>query len=112
VWEKITITGYANQARYSVRAGWLNPHFLDAKIGHSVPLRYEMGRLCSYYDDQVIEIVWFDASAVSLLVQSAPDLHKPEPTPQKNCGLRLFLPARQFTYLAALHLPQSAQGAT
>jgi hypothetical protein len=106
-----------------------------AKTGYSFPLRYAMGRLCSYYDDQVIEIemtdphllfvsasplkeldlgkvdrvvasdvpfeiglpraflestntlgpyvqvscnikVWFDASAVSLLVQGAPDLHE------------------------------------
>jgi hypothetical protein len=106
-----------------------------AKTGYSFPLRYEMGRLCSYYDDQVLEIemtdphllfvsvsplkeqdlgkvdrtvasdvpfeiglpraflestntlgpyvqvscnikVWFDASAVNLLVQGAPDLHE------------------------------------
>jgi hypothetical protein len=106
-----------------------------AKVGYSFPLRYEMGRLCSYYDDQVLEIemtdphllfvsvsslkeqdlgkvdrtvasdvpfeiglpraflestntlgpyvqvscnikVWFDASAVNLLVQGAPDLHE------------------------------------
>ncbi|MGH7216830.1 MAG: hypothetical protein ACREIG_06305 [Nitrospiraceae bacterium] len=106
-----------------------------AKIGYSFPLRYEMGRLCSYYDDQVLDLemtdphllfvsvsplkeqhmgkvdravapdvpfeiglpraflegtntlgpyvqiscnikVWFDASAVSLLVQGAPDLHE------------------------------------
>jgi hypothetical protein len=106
-----------------------------AKTGYSFPLRYAMGRLCSYYDDQVIEIemtdphllfvsvsplkeqdlgkvdravasdvpfeiglpraflestntlgpyvqvscnikVWFDASAVSLLVQGSPDLHE------------------------------------
>jgi len=106
-----------------------------AKIGYSFPLRYEMGRLCSYYDDQVLDIemtdphllfvsvsplkeqdlgkvdravasdvpfeiglpraflestntlgpyvqvscnikVWFDAAAVSLLVQGAPDLHE------------------------------------
>lgn len=106
-----------------------------AKVGYSFPLRYEMGRLCSYYDDQVLEIemtdphllfvsvsplkeqdlgkvdrtvasdvpfeiglpraflestntlgpyvqvscnikVWFDPSAVNLLVQGAPDLHE------------------------------------
>jgi len=106
-----------------------------AKIGYSFPLRYDMGRLCSYYDDQVLEIgmddphllfvsvspvkeqslgtvnrtlapdvpfeiglpraflestntlgpyvqvscnikVWFDAAAVNLLVQGAPDLHE------------------------------------
>ena len=106
-----------------------------AKIGYSFPLRYDMGKLCSYYDDQVLEIemddpnllfvsvgplrevdlgkidrpvpddapleiglprafldgtnslgpyvqvgcnikVWFDAAAVSLLVQGAPDLHE------------------------------------
>ena len=106
-----------------------------AKIGYSFPLRYEMGRLCSYYDDQVLDIemtdprllfvsvsplkeqhmgkvdravapdvpfeiglprafledtntlgpyvqischikVWFDAAAVSVLVQGAPDLHE------------------------------------
>lgn len=106
-----------------------------AKVGYSFPLRYEMGRLCSYYDDQVLDIemtdphllfvsvsplkeqnlgkvdravspnvpfeiglpgaflqsastlgsyvqmscnikVWFDANAVHLLVQGAPDLHE------------------------------------
>ena len=106
-----------------------------AKIGYSFPLRYEMGRLCSYYDDQVLDLdmtdphllfvsvsplkeknlgtvhravpedvpfeiglpraflegtnslgpyiqvgcnikIWFDANAVSLLVQGAPDLHE------------------------------------
>ncbi|HZH49661.1 MAG TPA: hypothetical protein VFD86_07810, partial [Nitrospira sp.] len=106
-----------------------------AKTGYSFPLRYEMGRLCSYYDDQVLDIdmmdphllfvsvsplkesnlgsvdravaddvpfeiglprafldgttslgpyvqvgcnikVWFDAAAISLLVQGAPDLHE------------------------------------
>ncbi len=106
-----------------------------AKMGYSFPLRYEMGRLCSYYDDQVLDIrmddphllfvsvstlqeqqigaverrvdpdvpfeiglpraflegtntlgpyvqvmcnikVWFDATAVSLLVQGAQDLHE------------------------------------
>jgi len=106
-----------------------------AKIGYSFPLRYDMGRLCSYYDDQVLDLdmsdpnllfvsvgplkdatlgkidrpvpddvpleiglprafldgtnslgpyvqvgcnikVWFDAAAVSLLVQGAPDLHE------------------------------------
>jgi hypothetical protein len=106
-----------------------------AKIGYSFPLRYDMGRLCSYYDDQVLDIdmndphllfvsvgplrdsnlgkverpvpddvpfeiglprafldgtnslgpyvqvgcnikIWFDANAVSLLVQGAPDLHE------------------------------------
>lgn len=106
-----------------------------AKTGYSFPLRYEMGRLCSYYDDQVLDLdmmdphllfvsvsplkeknlgtvhravpedvpfeiglprafldgtnslgpyvqvgcnikVWFDANAVSLLVQGAPDLHE------------------------------------
>ena len=106
-----------------------------AKLGYSFPLRYELGRLCSYYDDQVLDIemtdshllfvsvsplreknlgvvtrtvsadvpfeiglpraflegtntlgpyvqvgcnikVWFDATAVSVLVQGAPDLHE------------------------------------
>ena len=105
------------------------------KKGYSFPLRYEMGRLVSYYNDQVLELemadrhllfvsvsplqephlgtcnralpsdlpfeiglprtyldatntlgtyvqigcnikVWFDASAVSLLIQGAPDLHE------------------------------------
>ncbi|HSB44892.1 MAG TPA: hypothetical protein VLD60_07770 [Nitrospira sp.] len=27
-----------------------------AKMGYSFPLRYELGRLCSYYDDQVLDI--------------------------------------------------------
>jgi uncharacterized protein YecE (DUF72 family) len=32
VWEEITIPGYANQARYGVRAGQTNLRFLDAKL--------------------------------------------------------------------------------
>jgi len=106
-----------------------------AKMGYSFPLRYEMGRLCSFYDDRVLEIdmtdpnllfvsvsplkesnlgtvdrpvpsdvpleiglprafldgtntlgpfvqigcnikVWFDANAVNLQLQGAPDLHE------------------------------------
>jgi hypothetical protein len=106
-----------------------------AKMGYSFPLRYELGTLCSYYDDQVLDIslddpnllfvsvsplketelgtverplpkdvpmeiglpqaflestnalgpyiqiscnfkVWFDANAMSLLIQGAPDLHE------------------------------------
>jgi hypothetical protein len=106
-----------------------------ATMGYSFPLRYELGKLCSYYDDTVLDIalddphllfvsaspvketelgtverpvpndvpleiglphafldgtnslgpfiqvgcnfkVWFDASAVSLLIQGAPDLHE------------------------------------
>jgi hypothetical protein len=106
-----------------------------ARMGYSFPLRYELGKLCSYYDDQVLDIplddpnllfvsvsplkekelgtvdrplpkdvpievglpqaflestnalgpyiqvscnfkVWFDASAMSLLVQGAPDLYE------------------------------------
>ncbi len=106
-----------------------------AKVGYSFPLRYEMGHLCSYYDDQVVDVrmddphllfvsvsplkerklgivdrpvdpdvpfeiglpraflegtttlgpyvqvvcnikVCFDAAAVNLLVQGAPDLHE------------------------------------
>ena len=31
-----------------------------AKIGYSFPLRYDMGRLCSYYDDQVLDIDMMD----------------------------------------------------
>ncbi len=105
------------------------------KMGYSYPLRYEMGKLCSYHDGQVLDIplddpnllfvsvspikdpdfltlasstseelppdlaypsavlehtgslgpfvqvscnfkVWFDASAVSLLIQAAPDLYE------------------------------------
>ena len=106
-----------------------------AKTGYSFPLRYEMGRLVSFYDDQVLDVemtdphllfvsaapmdnpnvgtvnravspdlpfeiglprafldgtntlgpyvqigcnikVWFDATAVNLLLQGAPDLHE------------------------------------
>lgn len=106
-----------------------------AKTGYSFPLRYELGRLCSYYDDRVLDLdmtdphllfvsvsplkerslgtvtravaqdvpfeiglpraflegtntlgpyvqvgcnikVWFDASAMTVLVQGAPDLHE------------------------------------
>src|SRR5512146_171470 len=31
-----------------------------AKTGYSFPLRYELGRLCSYYDDQVLDIEMTD----------------------------------------------------
>lgn len=106
-----------------------------AKMGYSFPLRYELGKLVSYYDDRVVDIgmddphllfvslspvkerelgqvhrelpqdvpmeiglprvfldgshalgpfiqlvcnfkVWFDAEALSLLIQGAPDLHE------------------------------------
>jgi len=106
-----------------------------ATMGYSFPLRYEMGKLCSWYDDRVVEIgmddpnllfvsvsplketelgtvdralpddvpmelglprafldgtnglgpfiqvvcnfkIWFDAEAMSVLVQGAPDLHE------------------------------------
>ncbi len=106
-----------------------------ATMGYSFPLRYAMGRLCSWYDDQVVDLalddphlifvsaslvketelgrversmpsdvpmeiglprafldgtnalgpfiqvgcnfkVWFDAAAISLLIQGAPDLHE------------------------------------
>ena len=32
VWEEITVPTYAMQARYGVRAGQMNPRFLDAKL--------------------------------------------------------------------------------
>lgn len=106
-----------------------------AKMGYSFPLRYEMGKLCSWYDDQVLDLrmddphllfvsvspikeselgavdrilpadvpmeiglprtfldsanglgpfiqivcnfkIWFDAEAMSILIQGAPDLHE------------------------------------
>ena len=106
-----------------------------AKMGYSFPLRYELGKLVSYYDDQVLNVAmddpnllfvsmsplkepevgqidrqlpddvpqeiglprafldgtntlgpyiqvgcnfkaWFDANAISLLIQGAPDLHE------------------------------------
>lgn len=106
-----------------------------AKMGYSFPLRYEMGKLCSWYDDQVLDLrmddphllfvsvspvkeselgavdralpadvpreiglprtfldsanglgpfiqivcnfkIWFDAEAMSVLIQGAPDLHE------------------------------------
>ncbi|WP_447976568.1 hypothetical protein [Candidatus Nitrospira bockiana] len=106
-----------------------------AKMGYSFPLRYDLGKLVSYYDDQVVDLamddphllfvsfspvkepelgqidrrmpddvppelglprafldatntlgpyvqvvcnfkVWFDANAINLLIQGAPDLHE------------------------------------
>lgn len=106
-----------------------------SKMGYSFPLRYEMGKLCSWYDDQVLDLrmddphllfvsvspvkeselgavdrmlpadvpmeiglprtfldsanglgpyiqivcnfkIWFDAEAMSILIQGAPDLHE------------------------------------
>ena len=41
-----------------------------AKIGYSFPLRYDMGRLCSYYDDQVLDIDMTDPHL--LFVSAAP----------------------------------------
>ncbi|MGH7181547.1 MAG: DUF72 domain-containing protein [Nitrospiraceae bacterium] len=38
VWEEITIPSYAQQARYGVRAGQLNPRFLDAKLFNNLVL--------------------------------------------------------------------------
>ena len=41
-----------------------------AKTGYSFPLRYDMGRLCSYYDDQVLDIDMTDPHL--LFVSAAP----------------------------------------
>jgi hypothetical protein len=39
-----------------------------AKTGYSFPLRYEMGRLCSYYDDQVLNLDMTDPSLLFVSV--------------------------------------------
>ena len=39
-----------------------------AKIGYSFPLRYEMGRLCSYYDDQVLDLDMTDPNLLFVSV--------------------------------------------
>ena len=46
-----------------------------AKMGYSFPLRYDMGKLCSYYDDQVVEIAMDDPH---LLFVSASPVKEPE----------------------------------
>lgn len=135
-----------------------------SKIGYSFPLRYAMGRLCSDYDDTVLDIemsdphllfvsmsllkekdlgqvdravapnvpfeiglpraflqststlgpyvqvscnikMWFDASAVNLLVQGAPDLH--EHGLQGGAGLLTRTYASEYTptYASAGRLP-------
>ena len=39
-----------------------------AKMGYSFPLRYELGRLCSYYDDQVLDIDMADPNLLFVSV--------------------------------------------
>ncbi len=46
-----------------------------AKMGYSFPLRYELGKLCSYYDDQVLDIALDDPH---LLFVSASPVKEPE----------------------------------
>jgi hypothetical protein len=46
-----------------------------AKMGYSFPLRYELGKLCSYYDDQVLDISMNDPN---LLFVSASAVKEPE----------------------------------
>ena len=46
-----------------------------AKMGYSFPLRYEIGKLCSYYDDQVLDIPMDDPN---LLFVSASAAKEPE----------------------------------
>jgi hypothetical protein len=41
-----------------------------AKIGYSFPLRYEMGRLCSYYDGQVLDVPLDDPNLLYVSVSS------------------------------------------
>ena len=47
----------------------------SAKMGYSFPLRYEVGKLCSYYDDQVLDIPMDDPN---LLFVSASAAKEPE----------------------------------
>jgi len=48
-----------------------------AKTGYSFPLRYEMGRLCSYYDDQVLDLDMMDPHLLFVSVS---------PLKEKNLG--------------------------
>ncbi|MBI4400928.1 MAG: hypothetical protein HY581_04785 [Nitrospirae bacterium] len=65
-----------------------------AKMGYSFPLRYELGKLCSYYDDQVLDIPLDDPH---LLFVSASPVKEPElgtvgrPLP-KDVPLEMGLP--------------------
>ncbi|WP_447971545.1 hypothetical protein [Nitrospira sp. M1] len=46
-----------------------------AKMGYSFPLRYEMGKLCSYHDGEVLDI---DLNDSNLLFVSVSRIHDPE----------------------------------
>ncbi|GJL53870.1 MAG: hypothetical protein NPIRA02_10020 [Nitrospirales bacterium] len=46
-----------------------------AKMGYSFPLRYEMGKLCSYHDGEVLDI---DLHDPNLLFVSVSRIHEPE----------------------------------
>ncbi len=46
-----------------------------AKMGYSFPLRYELGKLCSYYDDQVLDLRLDDPN---LLFVSASPVKEPD----------------------------------
>ena len=54
-----------------------------AKLGYSYPLRYEMGKLCSYHDGQVLDIALNDPHLLFFSVSGIkdPDFHfQPAPT--------------------------------
>lgn len=71
-----------------------------AKLGYSFPLRYEMGRLVSFYDDQVLELTMHDphllfVSVSPLKERQLGEIHRPLPS---ELPIEIGLPR---TYLEA-----------
>lgn len=75
-----------------------------AKMGYSFPLRYEMGKLCSYYDDQVLDIGMDDPHL--LFVSASPvkerELGKVERALPEDVPLEIGLPRAFLEQSSAL----------
>ncbi len=54
------------------------------KMGYSYPLRYEMGKLCSYHDRQVLDVDLQDPNLIFVSVSAIKDPEFPQRTSERN----------------------------
>jgi hypothetical protein len=54
------------------------------KMGYSYPLRYEMGKLCSYHDRQVLDVDLQDPNLIFVSVSGIKDPDFPQHTSERN----------------------------
>ncbi len=57
------------------------------KMGYSYPLRYEMGKLCSYHDGQVLDVDLQDPNLIFVSVSSIKDPDFPQQPSESNPSL-------------------------